>query len=269
MFDGLGGVDHGRGVLGCLDIDASQALMGPMQGAVQFPAGALAPRSLITGEEGSPRDVAGDLGERPGGADFPVADGALGPINCVCGHLDVDPGLFGQAQVIAPEGTGDFHGTTIHRQQECPQFADDGGQGAIAGGGCVVRPDFVDEFVARDRAAVFRGEHGEREATLPPDCAPIRKAGRTGFEGDVAGQVNAEHRGQPFPNIFAAPAHDTGNRGKWNRRVAMGKIVQCDCGFVAKAESDEELIAQVQRHAKEVHDMDLTAEQVLAMAHPE
>ena len=49
----------------------------------------------------------------------------------------------------------------------------------------------------------------------------------------------------------------------------MTKVVQCDCGYVAKADSDEDLIAQVQAHAEEVHNMNLTDEQVLAMAQPE
>jgi predicted small metal-binding protein len=49
----------------------------------------------------------------------------------------------------------------------------------------------------------------------------------------------------------------------------MAKVVQCDCGFVAREESDEELISKVQRHAQEVHNMDLSREQVLAMAKPE
>lgn len=49
----------------------------------------------------------------------------------------------------------------------------------------------------------------------------------------------------------------------------MTKVVQCDCGFIAKSDSDAELIEQVQKHAQEVHDMRLTADQVLAMAKSE
>lgn len=49
----------------------------------------------------------------------------------------------------------------------------------------------------------------------------------------------------------------------------MNKVVQCDCGYVAKADSDEALIAMVQEHASAVHNMDLTGDQVLAMAQPE
>ena len=49
----------------------------------------------------------------------------------------------------------------------------------------------------------------------------------------------------------------------------MAKIMQCDCGYVIRGESDDELVANVQKHAREVHDMELTKEQVLAMAQQE
>ncbi len=48
----------------------------------------------------------------------------------------------------------------------------------------------------------------------------------------------------------------------------MAKIIPCDCGYVARGETDDELVADAQQHAREVHDMDLTREQVLAMAQP-
>ena len=44
-------------------------------------------------------------------------------------------------------------------------------------------------------------------------------------------------------------------------------IVRCDCGFEARAEEDE-LVPAVQKHGRDVHDMDVTREQVLAMANP-
>jgi predicted small metal-binding protein len=49
----------------------------------------------------------------------------------------------------------------------------------------------------------------------------------------------------------------------------MAKIMRCDCGYVIRGETDDELVANVQKHAREVHDMDLTREQVLAMAQQE
>jgi len=49
----------------------------------------------------------------------------------------------------------------------------------------------------------------------------------------------------------------------------MAKIMQCDCGHVVRGETDDELVANVQKHAREVHDMEITSEQVLAMAQQE
>lgn len=48
----------------------------------------------------------------------------------------------------------------------------------------------------------------------------------------------------------------------------MTKMIRCDCGYVAQRDSDEQLVAVAQRHAREVHAMDLTPQQVLAMAEP-
>ena len=46
------------------------------------------------------------------------------------------------------------------------------------------------------------------------------------------------------------------------------KQVACDCGTTIRENGDDRLVASVQRHAREVHDMELTREQVLAMAEP-
>ena len=49
----------------------------------------------------------------------------------------------------------------------------------------------------------------------------------------------------------------------------MAKIMQCDCGHVVRGKTDDELVANVQEHAREVHEMDVSREQVLAMAQQE
>lgn len=49
----------------------------------------------------------------------------------------------------------------------------------------------------------------------------------------------------------------------------MAKIIQCDCGYVARGETDDELVADAQQHAREVHSMEIAREQVLAMAQQE
>jgi predicted small metal-binding protein len=48
----------------------------------------------------------------------------------------------------------------------------------------------------------------------------------------------------------------------------MEKVITCPCGVVIRGATDEEVVAHAQRHAKEVHQMDLTLEQALAMARP-
>jgi predicted small metal-binding protein len=49
----------------------------------------------------------------------------------------------------------------------------------------------------------------------------------------------------------------------------MTKILNCDCGRVLRGDTDDELVAAAQKHAREAHGMDLTREQVLALAVPE
>ena len=46
------------------------------------------------------------------------------------------------------------------------------------------------------------------------------------------------------------------------------KQVNCDCGKTIRESTDEELVRAVQKHAQEVHRMELTREQVLSMAQP-
>lgn len=46
------------------------------------------------------------------------------------------------------------------------------------------------------------------------------------------------------------------------------KQVSCDCGKTVREENEEELVRVVREHAREAHDMELTREEVLAMAKP-
>lgn len=44
--------------------------------------------------------------------------------------------------------------------------------------------------------------------------------------------------------------------------------IECPCGTVLRADDEDTVIADAQRHASTVHDMDLTEEQARAMARP-
>jgi predicted small metal-binding protein len=48
----------------------------------------------------------------------------------------------------------------------------------------------------------------------------------------------------------------------------MAKVVNCPCGEVIKAETDDELVASVQKHGKEVHSQEASRDDILAMAQP-
>ena len=48
----------------------------------------------------------------------------------------------------------------------------------------------------------------------------------------------------------------------------MTKIINCDCGRVVGGDSEDELVAAAQKHAREAHGMELTREQVLSLAAP-
>ena len=43
-------------------------------------------------------------------------------------------------------------------------------------------------------------------------------------------------------------------------------MLQCDCGFVARAKDEDGLVAEVQRHAREAHDMALSRDEAVLLA---
>jgi predicted small metal-binding protein len=48
----------------------------------------------------------------------------------------------------------------------------------------------------------------------------------------------------------------------------MKKRITCPCGSVIEGQSDDEVVQKAQEHAKQVHQMELTRDQALAMARP-
>lgn len=49
----------------------------------------------------------------------------------------------------------------------------------------------------------------------------------------------------------------------------MHKSINCPCGWNYSADSDDELVKEVQKHAKETHDQNPSREEILAMAKPD
>jgi hypothetical protein len=46
----------------------------------------------------------------------------------------------------------------------------------------------------------------------------------------------------------------------------VDKVLQCDCGFEARATDEDGLAAEIQRHAREAHGMALSREEALLLA---
>lgn len=46
----------------------------------------------------------------------------------------------------------------------------------------------------------------------------------------------------------------------------LAKQVTCDCGFMVRTNTEDEVVKHVQMHGKDVHSLDTTREQALAMA---
>jgi hypothetical protein len=46
----------------------------------------------------------------------------------------------------------------------------------------------------------------------------------------------------------------------------MERVLRCDCGFIARADDEDGLLTQVQRHAVEAHGMVLSRDDALMLA---
>jgi hypothetical protein len=49
-------------------------------------------------------------------------------------------------------------------------------------------------------------------------------------------------------------------------RRSTRKVLRCDCGYEVVADTDEELVVGVRRHALDAHGMEFTAEDALLVA---
>ena len=69
-----------------------------------------------------------------------------------------------------------------------------------------------------------------------------------------------------FCKSGTGPSHLIRKRGECSEEEKMAKQVNCDCGFMVRTESDDEVVRHVQLHAKEIHQMDVPREKALEMA---
>ena len=55
------------------------------------------------------------------------------------------------------------------------------------------------------------------------------------------------------------------SRGTLLASPVVNKVLHCDCGFEARAADEEQLVTEVQRHAREAHGMALSHHEALLL----
>lgn len=58
------------------------------------------------------------------------------------------------------------------------------------------------------------------------------------------------------------------NQSREETEQELAKQVNCDCGFMVRAQSEDELVQHVQLHARDIHQMEVPREKALEMAKP-
>ncbi len=116
----------------------------------------------------------------------------------------------------------------------------------------------------RDRAAVFGDEVGEEKPALPTGKALVTDDGAVGLQRDATEQENLQLRPPCRPFALILPRFRVGIVAS-PRRV-VDKVIQCDCGFEARAGTEDGLVDAVRRHAWEAHRMALSDEEALVLA---
>lgn len=48
----------------------------------------------------------------------------------------------------------------------------------------------------------------------------------------------------------------------------MGHVIECPCGAVLREDREDDVVSAARRHARTVHDMELSDEQARAMVRP-
>jgi len=71
------------------------------------------------------------------------------------------------------------------------------------------------------------------------------------------------------PGVERAAVQRAAVQSNLSRRCGMQKRVECECGWSLQTDDEAKLVAGVQQHAKQVHNMEgVTRDQVLAQARP-
>jgi hypothetical protein len=85
---------------------------------------------------------------------------------------------------------------------------------------------------------------------------PARKLPFQPSPGDLDRHPTAEldacrHRPQPCCNLLATARIDNGRAD--HEEAEMAKIINCECGYVARGDTDDEVVADLEAHMRRDH----------------
>jgi predicted small metal-binding protein len=222
----------------------------------------LGPRRLLTRQEAA----AGDVLRHPArtvDADPVTTRGCgLGPVDPLLGRLEVDPRVRRQHE---PEA-GTARDAIL--ADDAPRLREQGREARVDSRRRLARPQRIEELVPRDEAAPVHRQVDDEEAPEaarqlafhPPAVEP---------QHDVAAQLEACLQDQAKVTTRRTWHRSRCTRGK---EPEVGKVINCECGAVVRADSDDELVARVETHVASDHpDLvgKLSRDDVLGMAEEE
>jgi len=165
-------------------------------------------------------------------------DGGLGAVNGFGGGFDVDPRVAEPGLQRGPPLDGG-------RAERPAELGNEGIERAL-GGGRRVGPDGVDQLGSPHGPVPVGGQVGEEELALLPGQQAVEPLPLL-LDDERAAQLDPERWGGGHATIVA-----TGSGPGW-RRGAMARVVRCECGFVARGDSEEEVVESIRGHLRTDH----------------
>lgn len=222
------------------------------------------PRRLVPGEQFAAGDVQRDAAGAPGVRPCGACHGTLRAMDRLGRRLDVDPRLRKHEPDVAPalDSVGPENLAELRHERA---------HGVVDDRGRLLGPERLDECGSRDDPVTVQRQERERESSLAPrelsvHAAAIdpgvepaaqlnpRAVSRQGFANDRARSRQA--------NLVIVRLSSQGG-------TEMSLLINCECGRVVKAKTEDEIVAQVEQHVAEDHPElvgKLSREDIVAMS---
>lgn len=157
-------------------------------------------------------------------------------------RLDVDSGV---ALELEPDLAASLEGAF---GEQSPELRQQSRERQVGCSGRPGGPQRLGQLVAADDAIATDGEVREEAASLPARQLVLdAPAGHSNHEAPA--QLNPSPFALRLPLGHSAKLPPTPNRDN----AAMAFVIKCDCGYVSRGETEEELVEETNRHIADVH----------------